>query len=457
MENSNTPKSGFPLHYKMLMGVGILGLWAVAGYAIMDSAKNSSGFLESITTADVVTDIAGLMSKEQEQQINLYNKKLLEAYDIDYRVVTMEFDGDLATVAPDIFDSVGVGAKSKTGRGLLLMIDPSKNQVHVEVSMGLDAVYTDAFVSYIENRQMIPFFQANKIGYGIQATTEMIFMRAQEATAGQQFMPPQDAKSVGAGVSNPAKIGAGEDMTFRQGPDVAAPVDQGPLLVLAAYQGALEARNGSPELSIYSQDSKAMLRKWTVTAAQMDNEARSLRTCPKGEVKISGMYAVVRRGVKNRQCPPYFFVHENGGWKLEFSILQSAIRFNNMNEWHFDFSNWNPKKRDCVCHYMFAFEDWTLNKHGYPYAQKKLRWNMRVGTYTGVGTIIEDVGAGSPAAKIGFRAGDRVLQWESLKNPHFSKVIGRMDDLQDGQQFTVILKRGSEQVTLNAVAPPKVQ
>lgn len=440
-------------------GLIVLSLGAVAltSGTLKSGEVRLKNILAGTALSSPVHDAQNYLSNEDIAHINDTHRMLIKDYDIDYQVVISTLENEsIEEAARHAFEDYNVGEASLRGSGLLLLIDPQKNQVRLEVSKGLDAVYTDAFVSYIQHRQMIPFFKSGQVARGIEATTEMIFTRAQDAVAGNQFVPPLEAEAIGAGVSNPAHIGEGEDRTFRNGANVVPSPDSGPLQVLRDYQGALEARNGNPDLSIYSSDTKAMLQQWTVTPAQMDNEAASLRKCSVGETKISGIYAVIRRPMLERQCPPYFFVFEDGAWRLEFSILQSAIRFNNNNEWHFDFSNWNPQKRDCVCHYMFAFDDWSLNRSGYPVAIKKFRWNMRVATYKGQGTIIEAVGANSPAFQLGFRAGDRILQWESISLPHYKQVIERMDQIGEGEKFSVIIERNGQKLVVSGVAPKYV-
>lgn len=61
--------------------------------------------------------------------------------------------------AVKLFESIGVGDRSDGGRGLLLVLDPAQDQVRIEVSQALEGVYPDALISYLERRQMVPFFR----------------------------------------------------------------------------------------------------------------------------------------------------------------------------------------------------------------------------------------------------------------------------------------------------------
>jgi uncharacterized protein len=89
---------------------------------------------------------------------------------------------------------------------LLLVIDTELDRVRLEVSTSLEGVYTDAFVAYVQNRQMVPFFQSGRVADGIIATTELIVVRAQEAEAGNDFSPAMPARSMGGGATAPAGI-----------------------------------------------------------------------------------------------------------------------------------------------------------------------------------------------------------------------------------------------------------
>jgi len=82
------------------------------------------------------------------------------------------------------------------------VIDTQAQAVRLEVGVTLEAVYVDAFVSYIERDQMISFFRKQRTADGILAATEMIVTRAQNADANNSY---QDevwyAGSAGAGAT----------------------------------------------------------------------------------------------------------------------------------------------------------------------------------------------------------------------------------------------------------------
>lgn len=316
---------------------------------------------EAHSSAIQVDDRATLFSEAQRTHIGRYHAALRDAHDIDYRVLARNDGGDIDWIAHRYFEDTGVGELSANGRGLLLVIDTGLDRVRLEVSTSLEGVYTDAFIAYIQNRQMVPFFQAERVADGILATTELIITRAQDAEAGKAFAPPMPARSMGGGAATAARIGSTDhpaDEYKRQTHEIAV-AGSAPLDVVAAYHQAMATRDARPDLPFYSADTRRMLQNWMVTPAQMDNIVRTYRMCGAGMVQVRMDLAVVRYGVGQRQCAPYFLRREDGEWKLDFGTASSAIRFNHQNQWRFQLP---------VTHeYRFAFADWRIDGNGFPH------------------------------------------------------------------------------------------
>lgn len=315
-----------------------------------------AGFSPAALSAQTVADTANVFTPEQQAGINAYHAKLAGEFGIDYRVVTTNDTGDINLFANKYFNDEKVGAADGRGRGLLLVVNPAQNLVRLEVATVLEPVFTDAFVSYIEHRQMIPFFKAGQVSNGILAATELVFARVIDAIEGKAFDETALTGSTGGGAVNKAAIGEG--MEAKSSKSIASNANS-PEAVVAAYLAAMEARNSNPDLPIYSAATKEMQRKWVVTPAQMDMVARTFKKCTPQAAKIQGSRAVVRYAVHERECSPYFLVREDGEWKLDLTMMMKGIRFNHKNEWHFDMN--------AVHDYGFAFGDWKLDKNGYPH------------------------------------------------------------------------------------------
>lgn len=346
-------------------GAIAVGLATLAGLLLLMHHEGSSRLTPSARYArsTSVDDRAGLLSSVQRASIAEYHAALREAHDIDFRVLAEATHEDINLRAHGYFETAGVGDLSRSGRGLLLVIDTSLDRVRLEVSTSLEGVYTDAFVAYVENRQMVPFFGSARVVDGILAATELIAARAQDAEAGRAFAPPMPARSMGGGATVTAGIGqpvAAPAASFSRAPDAAAHVNgSGPLAVIDAYFRAMAARDGRHDLPIYSSATLRMLEDRIMTPAQMDNVARTYGSCRIEDVRLSGELAVVRYDVEDRRCAPFLLREERGAWRLDLAAMSRLIRFNHENQWHIQPPLAGP--------YAFAFGDWRFDRNGFPH------------------------------------------------------------------------------------------
>ena len=317
----------------------------------------------------LVADEAGLMSPTERDRLAEYHAYLLTDHDIDYRVVTGRDLGEIDAFAVQRFEAFAETGRSASGRGLLLVVDATQNLVRLEVSYALEGVFPDAFVAYIEQRQMTPFFARDRVADGILAATELIVTRAQHAAAQAGFESEAWALgSGGAGATTTARLGAGaapasptpENAGHGERAAGGASAGRTPRETLAAYFTAMDARNDDPDLALYTPATRRMLRGWVMTPAQMDNVVRSYRACHAEAPRLGpeGRRAVIRYPIAERACAPWFFEKIDDAWHLDLTMMQTAIRFGRSNAWHFDLSVRHP--------YAYAFDDWTFDSHGFP-------------------------------------------------------------------------------------------
>lgn len=308
----------------------------------------------------LVDDAAELMTPAQRDAVAEYHDYLLKDHDIDYRILTTPDAGDVNIFALRGFEALAAESRSGTGRALLLVVDAKQDLVRLEVSYALEGAYPDAFIAYVEHRQMVPFFRDNRIADGILATTEMIITRAQRAAANAGFDGEAwSTGSGGGGATAKARIGAGAEPA-RPAPVATRSAGGTPEETLKAYLDAMQARDGRSDLAIYTAATRKMLRQWTMAPAQMDNIVQTYRRCHPEPARTgpNGRHAVIRYPIRERGCAPWFFQREEPGWRLDLTMMQTAIRFGRTNAWRFDTS---------VEHdYRFAFEDWVFDRNGFP-------------------------------------------------------------------------------------------
>lgn len=307
-----------------------------------------------------VQDRAEIFLPEQAENMALHHKLLLEDFDLDYVVLTAHGTGDINRFSLQHFEDLQVGSDSTTGRGLLLLIDPTQNQVRLEVSQALEGVFVDAFIAYIEQRQMVPFFQEYRIADGILATTELIVTRARNALNNDGFENEAWAPfAAGAGATTSAEIGTGYAAPVAETSSTLA--SDSPADTLSAYLKVMSQRNANPDLEIYTPATREMLANWVVTPAQMDNVVRSYRECKPATTRFGpdGRLAVIRYPVSQRLCSPWFLSKSGSKWQLDLTMMQRAIRFGRNNQWRFA----QPEQHE----YGFAFEDWRRDRNGFPH------------------------------------------------------------------------------------------
>jgi uncharacterized protein len=313
----------------------------------------------AVADQPLVDDEAGLLSDDQRDEIALHHGFLLADFDIDYRLVTVRDAGDIVDYGAERFRSLEVGSLSSAGRGLLLVIDPAQDRVRLEVGHALEGVYTDGFVAYVEQRQMVPFFRAERIADGILATTELIVAQAKDATALSGFdVAPGVSGSGGAGATAPARIGDRAAPVDEAGP--AVPAGTSPGETLGAYFDAMRNRDARTQLDLYTAATRRMLKDWVMTPAQMDNVLRSYGSCAPEPARLGpeGRHAVIRYAPAERQCSPWFLALEDGRWRLDLTVMQQSIRFGRDNSWRF--AGGVPET------YAFAFGDWSFDRNGFP-------------------------------------------------------------------------------------------
>jgi uncharacterized protein len=321
-----------------------------------------AGLLLLLLTAcgkpDLVEDEAGLLTEPERDRIAEFHRLLAEDYGIDYRVATVRDPGDIERAAVERFAKLRIGGEGNGGRGLLLLVDPDGKRVRLEVGRALEGSFTDAFVTYVENRQMVPFFAAGRAADGILGTTELIVQRASNARASGDLLAGNGA-ALSAGGGATAAITSDQSGLKTGGGD---PRSAGttPEATLAAYFELMRERDAAPDHGLYTPQTQAMLRRWVMTPAQMDTILRAYRRCEAQPAKVdgSGGLAVIRYRIEDRECSPWFFAKSASGWQLDLVAMQQAIRFGRSNQWHL-----TPGADQT---YAFAFSDWQFDAQGFP-------------------------------------------------------------------------------------------
>jgi uncharacterized protein len=360
-----------------------------------------------------------------------------------------------------------------------MVINTMQDKVRLEVSMGLEPIYTDAFVSYIERKGFVPYFRNDTIADAIYMAAELISDRAYDAKAGKEFMPPMQSKSIGAGAKTKAHIGK-VNHSEKKGTNVSSSSSDTPMDVLKKHLSAVKAHNTNPNLDIFTDATKNFFAKRTVTEINQNNEIRFLTPCmdsKKTKYASDGVHAVVHNDpVNQRECSPYFFKKEQGVWKLDIATMAKILRFNTTMQWHFDKKE---RLKGEAKYYAFAFDGYGLDKNGYPRKPEadpkwdKYRWKYTCGGYYHPGDRKNDVRCwmkdalpGGPAdIRLGFEGYDKIYGFgegaSRKENVTIKEFIDYLNSVPSGEVATVIIEHyylnGKETNNFDAILNPNVR
>lgn len=310
----------------------------------------------------LIDDQAGLMTQTERQRVVDFQRSLLQNHDVELKVVVLKkAASDLDQKALQLFEKFGLGRQTRGARGLLLVIDPSGQQLRMEVGYDLEGMYPDGFVGYVENRQMAPFFQAGRVGAGIEATVELLIGRAAgvDTVGGGGGSTPLAHLSGGGGARIDVELSRGAPKKERLADSEPFAAADSAEETLRRYLKVLQGHIKDPDLGLYTPQTREFFSNWLVTDAQQDNERRRLQgVIDQGRVMVAGDLAVVRFPLKQRLNSPYLLRLGEVGWMLDFAAMSRLIGFNHRNQWFF---------RSLDHEFMFAFNDVQFDGNGFPH------------------------------------------------------------------------------------------
>jgi len=313
-----------------------------------------------------VSDQAALLSKAEKNHITQLSSALLRDMDIHIMAVVLkQSPEDINNKAVKLFQEYGVGRTTNGAKGVLFLIDPSGKQVRIEIGYDLEPIFTDGFTGYIERRQMTPFFQANKVGAGIEATVELLVGRALGEIEASNYERPKHKQQTGqflsGGAGSRANVEIGSTAIEKQASPLAKKYSAQPSVQVALdkYIEVLRLHIKDPDLGIYTPETRKFFSQWVVTDAQQDNELRVItHAMSSSEIFTKDNLAVISFSPDNRQASPFFLEKGNRGWMMDFASMTKLIGFNHKNQWHLRQTNHK---------YMFGFKEVFFDKNGFPH------------------------------------------------------------------------------------------
>ncbi len=172
----------------LLIAIGILIPVSVFAYV---SPGKPAGF---------VTDFAGVLSVQEEQDIQGKLVALRRDTGIEIAVVTVvSLGGDtVEEYAPKLFKEWGIGSSEKD-TGVLVLVAPNEREVKIETGYGAEGFLTDIQSGNIIQTQMLPAFKEGKYATGILASVDALSAIAVNSPEAAQYsVPGQSDSSAGS-------------------------------------------------------------------------------------------------------------------------------------------------------------------------------------------------------------------------------------------------------------------
>ncbi len=313
-----------------------------------------------------VSDQAALLSQAEKKHMIELSSALLRDMDIHIMAVVLKQSSvDIDNKAVELFQEYGVGRTTNGAKGVLFLIDPSGKQVRLEIGYDLEPIFTDGFTGYIERRQMAPFFQADKVGAGIEATVELLVGRAlgeiEASNYGKEKDKDQTGQFLSGGAGSRMNVEIDSNIIKKQASPLARKYSAQPSVqdALDKYIEVLRLHIKDPDLGLYTPETRRFFSQWVVTDAQQDNELRVItRAMSTAEIFTKDNLAVIRFSPDDRQASPFFLEKGNQGWMMDFASMTKLIGFNHKNQWHLRQTNHK---------YMFGFKEVYFDKNGFPH------------------------------------------------------------------------------------------
>ena len=324
-----------------------------------DSYPKSTGIV-------FVSDQAFLLSRAEKNHITQLGSALLRDMDIHIMAVVLkESPEDIDNKAVKLFQEYGVGRTTHGAKGVLFLIDPLGKQVRIEIGYDLEPIFTDGFTGYIERRQMAPFFEANKVGPGIEATVELLVGKALGKTVALNDPKLGDNQQTGqflsGGGGSRLDVAIGSKTIEKRASPLAKKYQAQPSVkgTLDKYIEVLQLHIKDPDLGIYTPETRKFFGNWVVTDAQQNNELRAInKAMSTAKIVTEDNLAVISFSCDLRQTSPYFLEKGSQGWMLGFASMSKIIGFNHKNQWHLRQRNHK---------YMFGFKGIYFDKNGFPH------------------------------------------------------------------------------------------
>ena len=258
--------------------------------------------------------------------------------DIDARfILTPDLGGlSLEEYAANRMTELGIGARGREERGILIVYDSTGGGLRIEVGYGLEDTFPDAFVDYLIREHTQTSFEAGDPTKGLMLLMRIIHERVRQAVFGKKFDPraletarSHTLLSGGAGASRPVELGNDPNRYFRSKLDAdrrryfgAQPTPQ---KTRERYVEWLVGGQFDPDVEMLTPASRRVLASFPLTRAYFEWIARD-------EVGRTATKTLERDGLAlmcftdDPLAAPNFFRKTADGWQMDIATCNRAIK-----------------------------------------------------------------------------------------------------------------------------------
>lgn len=251
---------------------------------------------------------------------------------IDVRVVTMvQRSESIDRQANDAFRTRSIGADAPNG-GVLVLLNPTLVGARIEVSDGLDAVYTDAFVGRLVREQLTPFASYGVAGMAVLDALHGLKDRGFEAAVRRELEIGDDVRSrreyldlegiVAGGAGSKAampdqpfdadrKARVAEPQRSRYAPSA----DPGESV--EAYLRASADHAGDPSLELFTEGSRIQRERYPVAEFEEMRLWRRAEESRPLEILREDEHAVATSSRRVTGFVPVLLHREAGLWRVD--------------------------------------------------------------------------------------------------------------------------------------------
>lgn len=283
--------------------------------------------------AERCRDRSGSLTPAERERIESYLEFVDREHGIDARVLVeagLARGADLAETTLAEYERLGIGGGTG-GRGLLLLVLPSRATARVEVGYALEPWITDLDASRLVNDYLGPHFSGDELGPALEAAVEGVVDRL---LAGRDALAEADLVAHGSGGAGAA--GEHLDRPAADGPEV----DAGALAELLVPQPDPRATRDLEiammhrgvylgSAAIYDADWRASRRPGRWSARRLREIARQWDR--PYEILVDGPYAIAFYG-DAPALGPTLLRREADGWIIDATTGARAIVYDYSNE-----------------------------------------------------------------------------------------------------------------------------